>query len=610
MHRASPITQSVPGLWSVIKAFWPQIRSQWRLLVVSAVTLLTDVGFRLLEPWPLKLLIDEVLIPSQEQTSLSLWGLTNLDPVWLLTLIALGVIFIAVGRAIATYWNTVSLAIVGSRVMAQVRDQLYGHLQRLSLRYHYQARSGDLIIRVSSDASRLQEILLTAALPLVVSILTLAGMVGVMAWLDLKLTLLALVTFPFFGLAASRLSAQIRQASLQQRHREGAVAATAAESLAAIKLVQALSLEQAFADLFAVQNQESLQETIKTKRLAAHLERVVDVLIALGAALVMGYGAHLVIADALTPGTVIVFLTYLRNAYKPVQNFAKYTGRLAKAAASGERILNILTETPDIQDQPGAIAAPTLRGLVEFKNVHFGYHHGQDILRDLTLTVQPGEKIALVGPSGNGKSSLLSLLLRLYDPTAGTVCIDGRDLRDYTLGSLRPQISVVLQESLLFAATIRENIAYGLEPARDLEIETAARLANAHDFICQLPQGYDTVVGERGTTLSGGQRQRLAIARAAMRKTPILILDEPTSGLDRANEQLVFEALERLAQGRTTFLVTHNLQLAIAADQILYLEQGQIRERGTHRELLARRGAYADLYDRQAATIDFVSPSR
>ncbi len=607
MHRASPMTQAVPGLWSVITTFWPEIRAQWRLLIVAVVTLLADVGLRLLEPWPLKLLIDRVLIPSKTQSTLPLGGFSNLDSHRLLILIAGGVIVIAVGRAIATYWNTVSLAIVGGRVMAQVRDQLYIHLQRLSLRYHYQARSGDLIIRVSSDANRLQEILLTAALPLVVSVLTLGGMVIVMAWLDLKLTLLSLVTFPLFWLAASRLSTKIRHASLQQRHQEGAVAATAAESLAAIKLVQALSLEPAFADLFTRQNQRSLRESIETKCLAANLERVVDVLIALGTALVMGYGAHLAIEDALTPGTVLVFLTYLRNAYKPVQNFAKYTGRLAKASASGERILNVLAETPDIEDKPEAIAVPPLQGLVEFNNVHFAYHPDQEILKGLTLTAKPGEKIALVGSSGSGKSTLLSLLLRLYDPTAGGVFVDGRDLRDYQLASLRGQMAVVLQESLLFAATIRENIAYGIENATTASIEAAAHLANAHEFILQLPQGYDTVVGERGTTLSGGQRQRLAIARAAMRQTPILILDEPTSGLDKVNEQLIFEALERLAQNRTTFLVTHNLQLAIAADQILYLEQGQIREQGTHRELLALQGAYADIFQRQ--TLETVAKS-
>ena len=588
--------------------FWPCLCPQWPLLMISGIALLADVGLRVLEPWPLKIIFDEVLIPARSFDPHGLSGLATLDPVMLLTAAAISVVAMAGLRAITAYWSTVSLAIVGSRVMTQVRNRLYQHLQRLSLRYHSQARSGDLIVRVSSDASRLQEILLTAALPLLVSLLTLAGMVVVMAWIDLTLTLLSLVTFPLFWLVATRLSNRIRWVSLQQRQQEGAVAATAAESLAAIKLVQALSLEKAFAHVFAQQNHQSLEKSVETKRLAVHLERTVDIIIALGTALVLWYGARLVIQDALSPGDVLVFLTYLKNAFKPVQNFAKYTGRLAKAAASGERILNVLEQQPEVCDRPQARPAPIFRGAVQLENLHFAYEPHQAVLQGITLSAQPGQQIAVVGPSGSGKSTLISLMMRLYDPTAGRVLIDGHDIRDYTLDSLRPQISVVLQDSLLFAATLRENIAYGVAGASDTEIAAAARLANAHGFITALPQGYDTVVGERGATLSGGQRQRIAIARAALRQTPILLLDEPTTGLDNANEQAVAEALRQLCQNRTTFLITHDLHLATPADQILYLEQGQVLEQGTHAELMGRHGAYATLYRMQSALRDEVAP--
>ncbi|MGK7953771.1 MAG: ABC transporter ATP-binding protein [Crocosphaera sp.] len=592
MTTTQSLKSTISSLGRILARFWPYLRQEksWLGFAMFAVT--GDVVLRILEPWPLKFIFDHVLIKNQS----SLPVFESISPLAVLTLCALGIIGITGLRAFSAYWSTVSLATVGSRVMIQVREQVYCHLQRLSLTYHNQARSGDLIVRVSSDASRLQEILLTATLPLVISIMTLLGTLGVMFWLDAHLTLLSFLTFPLFIFASVHFSQRIRAASMMQRQQEGEVAATASESLAAIKLIQALSLENAFAENFASQNQRSLKQSVQTQQLSASLERVVDGIIALGMAIVLWYGSWLVLRDALTPGDVIVFLSYLKNSFKPIQNFAKYTGRLAKAAASGERILNILDETPDIQDLPNAIAASSFKGNITFQDVSFAYHPSHSILNKINLDVKVGQFIAIVGQSGSGKSTLMSLLLRLYDPLSGNILIDGQDIRNYSLNSLRSQISVVLQESLLFAATIKENIAYGMNNVSDEEIIEAAKLANAHNFIEKLPQKYNTFVGERGATLSGGQRQRIAIARAAIRQTPILILDEPTTGLDQKSEKAVIEALQRLAKNRTTFLITHDLSLATQADMILYIEKGEVLEQANHWELLQQKGIYSKLY--------------
>jgi len=337
----------------------------------------------------------------------------------------------------------------------------------------------------------------------------------------------------------------------------------------------------------------------------------VDVLLAVATALVLWFGTRLILLQdsqtspsSMTPGDLLVFLTYLKRAFNPMQDFAKYTGRLAKATAAGERVLDLLDRTPDIRDAPNALAAAALRGEVRFEHVSFAYEPGQPVLEDVDFVVRPGQHVALVGASGIGKSTLASLILRLYDPTQGRILIDGHDIREYTVASLRSQMSVVLQDSVLFAASVRDNIAYGALDVAPAAIESAARLANAHSFIEALPEGYDTVLGERGVTLSGGQRQRLAVARAAIRQAPILILDEPTTGLDEANERTIIEALRRLAHQRTTFLISHDLQVAAHADLILYFECGQVRERGTHAELMELDRQYATLYRLQSATLD------
>ena len=417
-----------------------------------------------------------------------------------------------------------------------------------------------------------------------------------MLWVNVELALIAIAILPLFLLTTATMSRRISGVARQQRKREGAMAATAAEAIGAIKVVQALSLQGMLETAFASQNKKSLKEGAKAQKLRAGQERTVEVLVAVATALVLWRGVQLVRLGSVTPGDLLVFISYLKVAFKPMRQLAKYTGQIAKALASGERILDLFDIVPEIRDSRGAMDAPPFKGRVEFRRVSFGYESNQRVLDGVNFTVKPGERIALVGASGGGKSTLVSLLLRLYDPWEGQIRIDGHDLREYKIESLRRQISIVLQDSVLFAASVRDNISYGCLGATDWEIEAAAKLANAHDFILELPEGYDTVLGERGATLSGGQRQRIAIARAAVRQAPIVILDEPTVGLDNRSEALVNEALERLTRDRTTFLITHDLDAARSADRIFYLEGGKVCESGTHEELLERGERYANLY--------------
>ncbi|KCZ73406.1 ABC-type multidrug transport system, ATPase and permease component [Candidatus Methanoperedens nitroreducens] len=607
MARPQTLEQSLPGIRRFIVRFWPYIRTQRTLISGSMLALFIEVGLRLLEPWPLKFIFDRVITtaPSGGLSGISI--IDNMDPMTLLTFSAFAVVTIAGLRAIAAYSNTVGFALIGNRVLTKVRNDLFRHLQFVSLSFHNRSRSGDLIIRVIDDVGILKEVTVTAILPLLANFLILAGMVAVMFWLNWELALLAMMIFPLFWLSTIRISRNIQHVARKQRKREGAMAATAAESFGAIKVVQALSLDANFTQVFSDQSNKDLKVGVKAKRLQASLERTVDILIAFATAMVLWYGATLVLDNIFTPGDLLVFLFYLKSAFRPIRDTAKYTGRLAKATAACERVVDLLEIEPEVRDLPDAVPAPALRGGIRFEGVSFAYEPGQPVLEDISFEVHPGQYIALVGPSGAGKSTLISLILRLYDPMQGRIMIDGRDIRKYTVASLRQQISVVLQDNILFAASIRDNIAYGAPDATPGEIEAAARLANAHEFIGALPQGYDTILGERGVTLSSGQRQRIAIARAAIRKAPILILDEPTSSLDRENQRAVIQALERLAHGSTTFLLTHDMEFASSADLILYLENGRVIECGTHEELMKASGRYSTLYRLQSALHEYTA---
>jgi ATP-binding cassette subfamily B protein len=428
-------------------------------------------------------------------------------------------------------------------------------------------------------------------------------MLLVMLIINWRLALLAMLVLPLFALSTVRFGGRIHEAARKQRKREGALAATASEAISAVHFVQALSLENHFATGFVRNNRKSVSEGVQSKRLAARLTWTTDVLIAAATAIVLWVGARSVLAGAMTPGDLVVFLTYLKRGFRPLQDFAKYSARVAKAAAAGERIVELLDTEPDIRDAPDAITAPSIVGRLEFDHIQFCYHSRTPVFEDLQLAIEPGQCVAVVGVSGIGKSTLLNLVPRMYDPTAGAVRIDGQDIRRWTLASLRSQISIVLQDTVLFAGNVYDNIALGAPGVNAAQIEAAARLANAHGFVSALPNGYESMLGERGVNLSHGQRQRIAIARAAVRDAPILLLDEPTVGLDEENERLVRDALLRLAKGRTTLLVTHDLRDVTTADLIVYVEAGRILEQGTHDELLSQGGRYATLFRLQNGAV-------
>jgi ATP-binding cassette subfamily B protein len=599
MKDEKDIKAVLPGVIRIVKRFWPLIRQRRTLISGSLLALLAETVLKLLEPWPLKFVFDQVIVPGAAHSTSQTNPLHGMDAVWLLTMAAMAIVAIASFRALFSYLSTYGMSLVAIQVLAEVRSNLYSHLQRLSLSFHSQFKSGDLITRVISDIEKLRTVTIKAALPLFSNLVAVSGMGIIMFWLNWELALIVGAVFPLFVFSFSRLLTRIREFARQHRKTEGAIANTTSETIGAIKVVQALFLHHQFEQTFTEQNTRSLNEGAESMKLSVLLEGTVQVLMAIGIALVLWRGSQVVLQQSLTAGELLVFINYLKTAFEPVRDLTKQFGLIAKATASGERVIDLLDYEPNVRDMPRAQTAHLFSGAVRFERIYFGYGPEQEILNDINLVVEPAQQVAIVGPSGSGKSTLASLLLRLYDPSSGRILMDGQDLRDYKLQSLRQQISVVMQDSVLFATSIRENIAYGKLNATDAEVERAARLANAHDFILELPQGYNTILGERGSKLSGGQRQRIAIARAAIRQSPIVILDEPTTGLDSASEQAVNQALKRLTRGCTTFTISHNLNAIVDADQILYIERGRIREQGTHDELMNCPGRYAALYHLQ-----------
>ncbi|MDH4062758.1 MAG: ABC transporter ATP-binding protein/permease [Acidobacteriota bacterium] len=592
MSRPRSIAETMPVWRRLWRHAAPAVRRERPLLVGTTTALLAEMGLRLLEPWPLKLVFDTVLAVEPKAS-----GLPWLDTVGRdgqLIAAAAALLAITAVRAAVAYASTIGGALAGSRIVARLREALYTHLQRLPLSFHARSRTGDLTVRLTSDVNVMKDATVTALLPLVSNMLVLVGMAAVMAWFHWQLALVAMALLPVLALSTRRLGRRIHDTATSQRRHEGNLAARAAESLAAVRVVRALSLESQVGDAFGASEGKSFRDGVAGKRLEARLERSADMVVAAATAFVLWYGARLVLGGQLSVGDLLVFLAYLRTGFRPVRDFAKYAGRLSKAAAAADRVLDVLDETPEQADGPHALALAESRGALAFERVSFAYEPGRTALHDISFTAAPGQHVYLLGPSGSGKTTLAALLLRLYRPERGVVRVDGHDIARVTAESLRRQCSTVLQDTLLFAGTVRENIACGVTTATDAEVMAAAELADAAGFIAALPLGYDTPLGERGVALSSGQRQRLAIARAAIRRAPIVILDEPTTGLDEHSRSQVLDALSRLCEGRTTLFITHELDLAERdADVVVWLDHGRVLEAGSPAELKAQGGPYA-----------------
>ena len=574
------------------------LRPHWKALTLALVAVLGETLSDVLEPWPIKIVIDNIL----QSKKLPDWlgGFVSHtfghEKLPILNFAVVAVVAIAVVGATSSYVEKYLTTSVSQWVTHDLRRTLYNHIQRLSLSEHDKAQTGDLITRVTSDISAIQDFINSALLGMLVNWLTLVGMIGVMLYINWRFTVIALSIAPALFVVVYTFTRRIKQASRAVRKKESELVSVVQEVLTSVRVVKAFAREDFEVARFESQSMENVETALRARSIKAKLSPIVEVLIAIGTCLVLGYGARLALRGELSAGILIVFLLYLGRMYKPMRELSKMSDAVSKAIVGFERIQEVLQVEARVRDLPRARRAPRFKGKIEFEHVTFAYDEKPPVLNDISFKIEAGKVAAIVGPSGAGKSTIISLIPRFYDPQSGRIKIDGVDIRQYRLKSLREQISFVLQDTLLFHASIWDNIAYGKPDAESQKVVRAAKLANAHEFIEKMPEGYATMVGERGMTLSGGQRQRIAIARAIIRDTPLLILDEPTSGLDSSSEQAVIEALERLMEGRTSIVVAHHLSSIRHADVIFVIKDSELVEQGTHEELLAAGGAYSDLY--------------
>ena len=569
---------------TALKRLLRHLRPYWRGLSVTTVLIFLNTGLGLLPPLFQLKMIDEVIGQQQVQLIVPLVG---------------GLIIVYALIGLTEFGDQFLRHTIGERILYDLRIRLYDHLQRLSLSFFERTSTGELMSRVSNDVNALEQFITHGTILTAVAFVRLFGATIVLLILEWRLALLSLLPVPLIALGLRWFNRRARPIYRRVRDRLGDINARLQDDLAGIRVIQAFGQEAVELERFRSVSATYMGERIASIKTWSTFFPALGFLSNIGGVLVLGAGAYMVVQGQTTLGTLVAFMSYIVSFYEPVRRLTDIDNIMQQASAAGDRIFELLDETPDIRDADDAVALQNVRGEVQFEAVHFNYGDGEEVLHDVSFHVEPGEVVALVGPSGAGKTSIANLLCRFYDPTHGRVLLDGHDLRDVRINALRQHVAVVLQDTFLFNGSVRRNLLYGKPDATEAELDAAARAAYSHDFILSLPEGYETELGERGVKLSGGQRQRLALARAILADPRVLILDEATSSVDAEAEYLIQQALEEVLKGRTALVIAHRLSTIRNADEIIVVENGRIREVGNHSELLARNGLYSQLYQRQ-----------